>query len=591
LAVSLEPIWGYQPHFRIGVSSRAKDLFEALGPSFEAEVFLVALGHASPNAPEVILEADIPEAIAPGLEGLPVTLARVTETQREENRNVFIAGPDGVAERYEKRIPLGVARRAVLEHLAQSPLAHERRFWAGSAHEIEGFRVVPVLSLSSIAVAAYPSLSKETVRGPRATRSLIEAVADEFLAACGRALRLPNAGERLVDDLDLGNTEDLLRRAAANLMYIPVFAGGDLRGLGGLFSACESLSLAPYERSETYATLLVCRQDHPSIEPVLALAEPVALRSARAARKLLQMSGEGISILCDGTSIWGMGRPSTKTPYDSSLEDIFEVRFTGRTRWEFRHAGAVLFQVQDRRVAFPPRAPIEEKEFRTFLIRMVPGIVARGVDELWKYVQAVLSAGHGAILVISPVAAQESLRLKSQGTVVEPNLLEPSAIVAATRIDGAVLLDPEGVCHAVGVILDGLVTPDGRSSRGSRFNSAVQYVSYRRGTVAVVVSDDGTVDLLPSLRPQISRGEVEAALAELRAIRAGKIPFGRLGEVMEALYALEFYLSAEQCAEANRLRSEIEAAHPPEAFELRLVHRDLAPNPKMDDSFFAENAE
>jgi hypothetical protein len=57
---------------------------------------------------------------------------------------------------------------------------------------------------------------------------------------------------------------------------------------------------------------------------------------------------------------------------------------------------------------------------------------------------------------------------------------------------------------------------------------------------------------------------------------------------MEALYALEFYLSADECSEVNRLRTEIEAAHPLEPFEVRLVHRDLVPSPAMNASFFTD---
>ena len=70
-----------------------------------------------------------------------------------------------------------------------------------------------------------------------------------------------------------------------------------------------------------------------------------------------------------------------------------------------------------------------------------------------------------------------------------------------TAIDGAVLLSPDGTCHAIGVILDGLSTSSGNPMRGSRFNSAVRYVETSRrqfGYVAyaIVVSEDGMIDLI-----------------------------------------------------------------------------------------------
>ena len=61
------------------------------------------------------------------------------------------------------------------------------------------------------------------------------------------------------------------------------------------------------------------------------------------------------------------------------------------------------------------------------------------------------------------------------------------------------LIQPDGTCHAIGAILDGLATEKGDSSRGSRYNSAVRYVnSSKYPVLAVVVSEDGWIDLLPS---------------------------------------------------------------------------------------------
>ncbi|MBZ4414681.1 diadenylate cyclase [Myxococcus sp. XM-1-1-1] len=582
-------VWGYQPHFCAVASNRAKTLFDALGPSLAAEVFLVGLSNGRPGLPEVILQAEQPEALAHALEGLSKTLEEVTEEQRVFGRYHFIAGPAGVAERHEQRVLLGVAGRSVLKHLQQGPLAAERRFWVGSAHNIGDYRFVPVLSLSKAVVERYPSLSKTHAMGVSIPTSLIETVADELIKLCSRALRLPNAGESIREDLDFGDPEEVIRRAASNLMYVPVFAGGKVEGLGALFSICDALSAEPYERSETHATLFVCKQEHPSIEPLLEMVEPVELRSARAARKVLQMSAAGLSMLSDGMFIWGLGRLSSRVPYEATREDLFEIRFTGRLRWELRHADTVLFQVENRRVMFP-HVRLMQTDFGVFLNRVFPHLAAQNVSQLWDCISSVLAARHGAILIITQDAAGEAERLKSQGTPITPKLLEPGVVAAATRIDGAVLLDTAGVCYAIGVILDGVVTPEGMRSRGSRFNSALQYVTYRRGSVAVVVSDDGSVDLLPSLRPKVPRSALTSALGELRALASGDRPFGQMGRIMNALYALEFYLSAEECAEVNRLRVEIEAAHPPELFEIRLVYRDLVPSPGMNASYFTDDS-
>jgi DNA integrity scanning protein DisA with diadenylate cyclase activity len=77
-------------------------------------------------------------------------------------------------------------------------------------------------------------------------------------------------------------------------------------------------------------------------------------------------------------------------------------------------------------------------------------------------------------------------------------VLGEEMIRRVTSIDGAVLLDAEGRCHAVGAILDGRATADGRPARGARYNSALRYVRDAGcPTLAVVVSEDGRVDVLP----------------------------------------------------------------------------------------------
>ena len=68
-------------------------------------------------------------------------------------------------------------------------------------------------------------------------------------------------------------------------------------------------------------------------------------------------------------------------------------------------------------------------------------------------------------------------------------------------MDGSLLIDPHGICHAVGVILDGAAQGVGDPARGARYNSAIRYQSGATSpTVVVVVSEDGGVDLVPMAR-------------------------------------------------------------------------------------------
>lgn len=62
-----------------------------------------------------------------------------------------------------------------------------------------------------------------------------------------------------------------------------------------------------------------------------------------------------------------------------------------------------------------------------------------------------------------------------------------------TSLDGALLVDKKGKCHAFGVILDGEARKQGNPAKGARHNSALTYINAKPGRCAVVVSEDKTI--------------------------------------------------------------------------------------------------
>ena len=88
-------------------------------------------------------------------------------------------------------------------------------------------------------------------------------------------------------------------------------------------------------------------------------------------------------------------------------------------------------------------------------------------------------------------------RLYRQSTLVKKTRITGESLLGVTAIDGALLLDTQGYCHAVGVILDGKPTK-GDPSKGARHNSALKYVdSHKKRCMVIVVSEDGPVTILP----------------------------------------------------------------------------------------------
>lgn len=73
-----------------------------------------------------------------------------------------------------------------------------------------------------------------------------------------------------------------------------------------------------------------------------------------------------------------------------------------------------------------------------------------------------------------------------------------AAIRKLVSIDGAIMVDINGYCHAFGVILDGQAVI-GTSARGARYNCTKSYIASHEGMMGVVLSEDGMIDCFPEV--------------------------------------------------------------------------------------------
>ena len=196
---------------------------------------------------------------------------------------------------------------------------------------------------------------------------------------------------------------------------------------------------------------------------------------------------------------------------------------------------------------------------------------------------ALAGSGHGALIVIADDAAEEADRLRNQSLAVAPTPLSPELAIRLSGIDGALLCDSQRTCHAIGVILDGRASDDiGDPGRGSHLNSALRYVaSSSHPTAAMVVSEDGGLDMIPALKPVLSRQDLSSRLAELEKIATRPPnPPDREREI-KIIHWIEnhaFYLSGEQCENANRWIAECEERFFDDS-GTRVCRRQLKNNP------------
>jgi len=234
-----------------------------------------------------------------------------------------------------------------------------------------------------------------------------------------------------------------------------------------------------------------------------------------------------------------------------------------------------------------PRQILDRELFRDVARRTVGAVEA---ERIWDIFQCALGNDHGTTIVVSEDPVSEIQRLGQEALAIKPEYLDYQGVARLGRIDGAIMLGPDGRCYAFGIILDGLASSSGDRARGARFNSSVRYQRTSRvGTMVIVISDDGTVDLIPSLMPRVSRYEVEhavSAFCEYSGIQGNDgEEWARLHRVVEGL---SFYLNQEQCRRVNAAYEKEMDARPEEG-GFKLIRTPLQPNPDMDDSYFEDN--
>jgi DisA bacterial checkpoint controller nucleotide-binding len=283
-----------------------------------------------------------------------------------------------------------------------------------------------------------------------------------------------------------------------------------------LFDTLSRLSLTPYERAEAKGTLLFAPAEAPIGGSILSLADPFWLRESRSLRKFLVLANNGLFLRSDSTRAFALIRvtESQRAEFPSSVE----VHIGGRGQWSVSVGKKELMVLKDGRAVLPQQA-VDEQQIAQGLRRLIPGMAVATANLFAKIASCLATSGHGSLIVISEIAVEEAIRLGNASMPVAPLAMAPELAATLGAIDGALLCDPAANCHAIGVILDGSASESGDRGRGSRFNSAVRYVHSSPGkAVAMVVSEDGGLDLIPRLKPVLSQDELAAHLNELRTL-------------------------------------------------------------------------
>ena len=344
------------------------------------------------------------------------------------------------------------------------------------------------------------------------------------------------------------------------------------------------LALAPYERAEARGQLLFADKVADVGTLVLRLAQPVPLGEARALRKLLVLTNNELALRCTCADACEVVRldPGGST---QSVPGVV-IRISGRGKWAVSFGDQQVMVMNDGQPSLP-QPTVDEPRLAFDLRRILRSMTETDAAAFARIASNLATSGHGALLVVTENAAEETIRLSHECLPITPIVLTPELARKLSGIDGALLCDPEGNCHALGVILDGTASASGDRGRGSRFNSALRYVtSSRKPTAAMVMSEDGGLDLLPPVRPALSRNELISRLAELERLALSPSASPDRDRECDVTHWIEehsFYLDQNQCESVNRWIT----ACDDRAFSksnVRIRQRPLTPDPGFDST-------
>ena len=575
-------MWPYQTHFRMDVETLVNEVMSELGiPEAGAECLLVGARRPDhPNPNDVCVDPEDGKWPVKLFDGLLDSVQREISNHPMQ-RTVF--GDEPSMRDKPENIRRDSVRIAVEKALHTFDQENDVYSFAGPPAPVGDYHVVPVLQLSRALVRRFRPLreapSFSVFRGQKSlihaavTSTLGEAYDELFRHDPGRFF-----GQRFC------SPEEVARRAASLFMRTPGIAMQDRHFGEGLFSRLNSISSLMYEGSQGQGCLILGAPTDTFIEMCIRFEEPVPLQEERWSRKLLQLASAETALIGDCEKLFGLGRiiKDTESGFD---RDVFKVEFLGHHSWRLVCGDVVMLISHNGRPSLPweryPSGPVLDTYRRLF-----SDTTDLDVTRFRVLLDTALAQNHGSLLVVAEDAESEANRLRVQGTKIEPTSLTAQLYQHISRIDGAILMDPCGTCYAVGVILDGPARSEEAPSRGSRYNSGLRYV-HAAGTrrLAVVISDDHTVDVIPVLRPRIARSSISTAISEFESA----LP-DNYRPSLRWLSRHRFYINQEQCDRINAVLARIDA-EPREVGEIRPRWQKFVPSPDMNASYFNDGSE
>lgn len=257
-------------------------------------------------------------------------------------------------------------------------------------------------------------------------------------------------------------------------------------------------SALTYEGRYCYGKIAICNRCDKQSD-VVEFSSPIEIKknNERYIRKLLELAKDEYYLFVTnnfggiGERIWGLGKIR-------NLAGIHIVSFCGYMKWVLTYGNSEIVSFDKGNFIY------HEDQNKDKDLKSVVQDLGFNIKKISKIIEYAIRQQHGALLIFSGEANGEVARLScaNRGIDIEPIDLYSNldVILKLSSVDGAVILDGEGIAYGFGVILDGEAVAKGDNSRGSRFNSAKNYVELHNKEnmicFACVVSEDGSIDYL-----------------------------------------------------------------------------------------------
>jgi hypothetical protein len=246
----------------------------------------------------------------------------------------------------------------------------------------------------------------------------------------------------------------------------------------------------------------------------------LSIINAKQIRKLLETTINDQALLVFNDKVFGIGQ---------SHNMRFSFTITGHLEWQlneyvmtdnvskrddvrskqllrFKHGAYYLpFMTEMQQWYIKNAVHKSEKSERDKVYRIIDTIIKE--ENLCKF-------KHGTLLMILGDAEQEVERLckMKRGIFIERLSIFDGIdkICPLCMIDGALFIDNDGICHGIGIILDGEAIIPGTPARGARYNAAKTYIArcfYNKPNIinayAVIISQDGNIDIISTYHDEI----------------------------------------------------------------------------------------